>query len=70
MRRELMPCRLEVTTVRRECPEPSAARESLTPERAQQLVTDFEQVTIRELAIDILRAVHLGLELSIYAYDA
>ena len=32
--------------------------------------TDFEQVTIRELAIDILRAVDLGLELGIYAYDA
>jgi predicted nucleic acid-binding protein len=34
------------------------------------LVTDFDQVTIRELAIDLLRAVDLGLELSIYAYDA
>jgi predicted nucleic acid-binding protein len=42
----------------------------LTPERARQLVTDFEQVTIRELAIDVLRAVDLGLELGIYAYDA
>jgi predicted nucleic acid-binding protein len=27
-------------------------------------------VTIRELAIDFRRAVHLGLELGIYAYDA
>jgi hypothetical protein len=27
-------------------------------------------VTIRELAIDLLRAVDLGLELSIHAYDA
>jgi predicted nucleic acid-binding protein len=45
-------------------------RRRLTTERARQLVTDFEQVTIRELAIDILRAVDLGLELGIYAYDA
>jgi predicted nucleic acid-binding protein len=45
-------------------------RRRLTPERAQQLVSDFEQVTIRELAIDLRRAVHLGLELGIYAYDA
>ncbi|HET9361022.1 MAG TPA: type II toxin-antitoxin system VapC family toxin [Vicinamibacterales bacterium] len=45
-------------------------RRRLTSERARQLVTDFEQVTIRELAIDILRAVNLGLELGIYAYDA
>jgi predicted nucleic acid-binding protein len=42
----------------------------LTTERARQLVTDFEQVTIRELAIDIGRAVDLGLEFGIYAYDA
>ena len=42
-------------------------RRRLTPERARQLITDFEQVTIRELAIDILRAVDLGLELGIYA---
>jgi hypothetical protein len=28
-------------------------RRRLTPERAQQLVADFEQVTIRELAIDL-----------------
>ena len=47
-----------------------AKRRRLTPERARQLVTDFEQVTIRELAIDLLRAVDLGLELGIYAYDA
>jgi predicted nucleic acid-binding protein len=45
-------------------------RRRLTTERARQLATDFEQVTIRELAIDILRAVDLGLELGIYAYDA
>ena len=45
-------------------------RRRLTTERARQLVTDFEQVTIRELAIDIRRAVDLGLELGIYAYDA
>jgi predicted nucleic acid-binding protein len=45
-------------------------RRRLTMERARQLVIDFEQVTIRELAIDILRAVDLGLELGIYAYDA
>jgi predicted nucleic acid-binding protein len=45
-------------------------RRRLTPERARQLIADFEQVTIRELAIDIGRAVDLGLELGIYAYDA
>ena len=45
-------------------------RRRLTTERARQLVTDFEQVTIRELAIDLRRAVDLGLELGIYAYDA
>ena len=45
-------------------------RHRLTTERARQLVSDFDQVRIRELAIDILRAVDLGLELGIYAYDA
>ena len=45
-------------------------RRRLTPERARQLVTDFKQVTIRELPIDLRRAVDLGLELGIYAYDA
>ena len=45
-------------------------RRRLTPERARQLIADFEQVTIRVLAIDIKRAVDLGLELGIYAYDA
>jgi predicted nucleic acid-binding protein len=45
-------------------------RRRLTTERARQLVSDFEQVRIRELAIDILRAVDLGLELGTYAYDA
>jgi hypothetical protein len=38
--------------------------------RRRQLVTDFKQVTIRELAIDLRRAVDMGLELGIYAYDA
>jgi len=33
--------------------------------RARQLVTDFAQVTIRELAVDLRRAVDLGLELRI-----
>jgi predicted nucleic acid-binding protein len=33
-------------------------------------MTDFESVTVRELAIDMKRAVDLGLELRIYAYDA
>ena len=45
-------------------------RRRLTRERARQLVTDFEQVTIRELTIDLNRAVGLGLELGICAYDA
>jgi predicted nucleic acid-binding protein len=45
-------------------------RRRLRTERARQLVAYFEQVTVRELAIDILRAVDLGLELGIYAYDA
>ena len=45
-------------------------RRRLTPERARQRVTDFERVTIRELAVDLRRAVDLGLQLSIYAYDA
>jgi predicted nucleic acid-binding protein len=48
----------------------AGVKRRLTPERARQLVTDFEQVTIRELAIDLRRAVDLGLELGIYAYDA
>jgi len=42
----------------------------LTPARARQLVRDFEQVTIRELAVDLERAVDLALELGLYAYDA
>jgi predicted nucleic acid-binding protein len=45
-------------------------RRRLTTERARQLVTDFEQVTIRELVIDFPGAVDLGLQLGIYAYDA
>lgn len=45
-------------------------RRRLTEERARQLMTDFESVTVRELAIDMKRAVDLGLELRIYAYDA
>jgi hypothetical protein len=32
-------------------------------------VRDFRQVTIRELVIDLERAVDLGLELGLYAYD-
>jgi predicted nucleic acid-binding protein len=45
-------------------------RRRLTQERARQLMTDFESVTIRELTIDIRKAVDLGLELGIFAYDA
>ena len=45
-------------------------RRRLTPGRARQLVADFERVTIRELPIDMTRAVDLGLELGIYAYEA
>jgi predicted nucleic acid-binding protein len=45
-------------------------RRRLTVERAQQLMTDFESVTIRALVVDIKSAVDLGLELGIYAYDA
>lgn len=45
-------------------------RRRLTPGRARQLTTDFAQVTVRELGIDLRRAVDLGLELGIYAYDA
>ena len=42
-------------------------RNRLTTGRARQLVTDFEQVTIRDLAVDLRRAVDLGLQLGIYA---
>jgi len=42
----------------------------LTPERARQLVRDFEKVTIQELDVDVQRAVDLALELGLYAYDA
>jgi hypothetical protein len=49
----------------RECCYRRVKRRHLTPERAQQLVTDFEQVTIRELAVDLRCAVDLGLELGI-----
>lgn len=45
-------------------------RRRLTEDRARQLMTDFESVRIRELTIDIKRAVDLGLEFGIYAYDA
>jgi predicted nucleic acid-binding protein len=45
-------------------------RRRLTQERVRQLVTDFDHVTIRELAINLERAVNLGLDLGIYAYDA
>ena len=44
-------------------------RRRLTPARARQLVRDFEQVTIREVAVDIERAVDLALDLGLYAYD-
>jgi predicted nucleic acid-binding protein len=44
-------------------------RRQLTAARARQLVADFEQVTIQELTIDLLRAVDLALELGLYAYD-
>lgn len=42
----------------------------LTTDRALRLVKDFEQVTIRELAVDLQRAVDLALSLGMYAYDA
>ena len=42
----------------------------MTRELAVQLIADFDQVTVRELAIDLRRAVDLGLELGVYAYDA
>ena len=45
-------------------------RRRLTPARARQLIIDFGQVTIRELAVDVGRAVNLGLELGIDVYDA
>jgi len=47
----------------------AAKRRRLTAARARQLVADFEQVTIQELTIDLLRAVDLALELGLYAYD-
>jgi hypothetical protein len=37
---------------------------------ARPTFTDFEQVTIRQLAVDLRRAVDLGLELGTYACDA
>ena len=45
-------------------------RRRLTQARARQLVRDFGQVTIRELDVDVQRAVDLALELGLYAYDA
>ena len=45
-------------------------RRRLTQERARQLMADFESVTIREVTIDVKKAVDLGLALGIYAYDA
>ncbi len=42
----------------------------LTPDRARQLVRDFEHVTMRELAVDLQRAIDLALKLGLYAYDA
>ena len=44
-------------------------RRRLTAARARQLVRDFGQVTLRELAVDVDRAVDLALELGLYAYD-
>jgi predicted nucleic acid-binding protein len=44
-------------------------RRRLTAARARQLVADFEQVTIQELTIDLLRAVDLAHELGLCAYD-
>lgn len=44
-------------------------RRRLTAVRARQLVRDFEQVTLRDLAVDVARAVDLALELGLYAYD-
>lgn len=45
-------------------------RRRLRPERARQLVTDYEHLVIRQLAIDLERAVDLGLMHGLYAYDA
>jgi predicted nucleic acid-binding protein len=42
----------------------------LTPERALQLVNDFESVTLQELTVDVPRAVDLAIQLGLYAYDA
>jgi predicted nucleic acid-binding protein len=42
----------------------------LTPERARQLVSDFERVTIQELDVEVRRAVDLAIEHGLYAYDA
>jgi predicted nucleic acid-binding protein len=42
----------------------------LTPERARQLVRDFEKVTIQALDVEVQRAVDLAIELGLYAYDA
>jgi predicted nucleic acid-binding protein len=44
-------------------------RRRFTAVRARQLVRDFQQVTLRELAVDLARAVDLALELGLYAYD-
>lgn len=44
-------------------------RRGFTAVRARQLVRDFQQVTLRELAVDLARAVDLALELGLYAYD-
>lgn len=44
-------------------------RRRLTTDRARQLIKDFERVTIRELAVDLQRAVDLALNLGLYAYD-
>ena len=44
-------------------------RRRLTAVRARQLVKDFGKVTLRDLTVDIDRAVDLALELGLYAYD-
>ncbi len=44
-------------------------RRRLTAARARQLVTDFEQVTIQDLTIDLLRAVDLASRYPLLALD-
>jgi predicted nucleic acid-binding protein len=44
-------------------------RRRLTAERARQLVTDLESVTIREVPVDLERALDVALDCGLYAYD-